>query len=163
MHTVALLLLAAISVLTGMGVVFSKNAVYSALSLTLNLIVMAVFYLTLSLQFLGIAQLLIYAGAIMVVFLFAVTVLAPEEELSLSLTEGTRISGLVVGAVIGGCLVTALVAGVKPITTVDTPSSAEAFAAQLFGRFVLPFEGTAFVLLVALIGAMLLGHRRLRG
>ena len=143
MHTVILLALAAVSVLSGMGVVFSKNAVYSALCLTLNLLVMAVLYLTMSLQFLGIAQLLIYAGAIMVVFLFAVTVLAPEEEMSLSLTEGTRLSGVLVGIVIGCCLLAAVVTGMAGHQTAMPPNTAEQFATQLFGRFVLPFEGTA--------------------
>lgn len=163
MGSVALLIMAVISVLTAAGVVFSKNAVHSALFLTAHLIMTALLYLSLSFQFLGIAQLVIYAGAIMVVFLFAVTVLAPEEELSLSLTEGTRLSGVLVGLIIGGCLVAAVGVGATGLSGTMPPQTVEVFAQSLFGRYVLPFEGTAFVLLVALIGAVLLGHRRLRG
>lgn len=163
MGSVALVILAIVSVLTAAGVVFSKNAVHSALFLTVHLIITALLYLSLSFQFLGIAQLVIYAGAIMVVFLFAVTVLAPEEELSLSLTEGTRLSGVLVGLIIGGCLVAAVGVGATGMNGTMPPQTVEVFAKSLFGRYVLPFEGTAFVLLVALIGAVLLGHRRLRG
>jgi len=163
MGSVALLILVVVSVLTAAGVVFSRNAVHSALFLTVHLLVTAVLYLSLSLQFLGIAQIVIYAGAIMVVFLFAVTVLAPEEELSLSLTEGTRLSGVLVGLIIGGSLVAAVAVGATGMAGTMPPQTVEVFAKQLFGRYVLPFEGTAFVLLVALIGAVLLGHRRRRG
>ena len=160
---IAIAILALIAVISAFGVILSRQAVHSALCLTGNLLTIAVIYLLMSFQFLGAAQLVIYAGAIMVVFLFAVTVLAPEEEMSLSLTEGTRLSGVLVGIVIGCCLLAAVVTGMAGHQTAMPPNTAEQFATQLFGRFVLPFEGTAFVLLVALIGAVLLGHRRLRG
>lgn len=161
--TAAFAFLAFCSVLSALGVVFSRNAVYSALSLTVNLIVMAGVYLSIGLQFLGVAQMLIYAGAIMVVFLFAVTVLAPEEEIRLSLTDTTRMTGIFVGALIGGGLIACI--GGAPISTASLaqpPSMLRDFAQFLFGLYVFPFETTAFILLVALIGAVLLGQRRFK-
>ena len=161
--TAAFAILALCSIVSALGVVFARNAVYSALCLTVNLIVMAGLYLSMDLQFLGVAQMLIYAGAIMVVFLFAVTVLAPEEEIRLSLTDTTRMTGIVVGALIGGGLLACI--GGAPVSTTSLaqpPSILKDFAQNLFGLYVFPFETTAFILLVGLIGAVLLGHRRFK-
>src|SRR5205814_6871845 len=70
--------LAVASVASATGVITFKNAVYSALSLILTLLFLAMFYLLLGAMFIAVVQILIYAGAIMVLFLFVVTMLAPE-------------------------------------------------------------------------------------
>src|SRR5579883_3440753 len=70
--------LAVASIASAIGVIAFKNAVYSALSLILTLLFLALFYLQLGAMFIAIVQILIYAGAIMVLFLFVVTMLAPE-------------------------------------------------------------------------------------
>jgi NADH-quinone oxidoreductase subunit J len=145
------------------GVVFSKEAVHSALCLTANLLCIAVIYVTMSLHFLAAAQLLIYAGAIMVVFLFAVTVLAPEEELFADHKDGAKWLGMLVGMALGGGLLAAgMSAQISDDTTQAVPGHLRDFAQLLFGRFVLPFECTAFVLMVGLIAAALLSHKRLK-
>ncbi len=145
------------------GVVFSKEAVHSALCLTANLLCVAVIYVSMSLHFLAAAQLLIYAGAIMVVFLFAVTVLAPEEELFADRKDGAKWLGIIVSVVLGGgLLATGFSANISDQTTRAVPGHLRDFAQVLFGRFVLPFEATAFVLMVGLIGAALLSHKRLK-
>ena len=160
---IAVCILSAVSVGSALGVVLARQAVHSALWLTGNLLSAALIYLCLSFQFLAAAQLVIYVGAIMVVFLFAVTVLAPNEDLGFTLKEGTQIFGAVVGVVLGGGLIaTAWSANVTVDSMGQPPLTIAAFAVQLFGRYVVPFECTAFVLLVALIGAVLLGHRRLK-
>lgn len=157
---VAKVIVAIAACLSGLGVVFSPQAVHSALFLTCNLLCVAVLYLLMSMHFLGAAQLLVYAGAIMVVFLFAVTVLAPEDEMTGSKSQ--RNSGIVVASVLGGTLTA--VASTANLGSSVQPfgGSVPEFAAALFGRYVFPFEATAFVLLVALIGVVLLGHRRLK-
>jgi len=161
--SIAFCILAVLSIISAIGVVFARNAIYSALNLTANLMIMSLVYLSMSLQFLGVAQLIIYAGAIMVVFLFSVTVLAPDEELSLNLTDTTRLTGISVGTLIGACLLATIAsAPIQMMKGSLAPSSLRDIAQNLFGRFVLPFECTAFVLLVALVGAALLGHRRLK-
>lgn len=162
MITAAKCVVALLALASAFGVVFSRQAVHSALFLTCNLLCVAVLYLLMSLHFLGAAQLLVYAGAIMVVFLFAVTVLAPEDEMLGKWNDSYKLTGIVVGALLGGCLV--VVTSKASLTDLASPEqgSLKQFATDLFGKFVFPFEGTAFVLLVALIGVVLLGHRRLR-
>ena len=105
---------------------------------------------------------LVYAGAIMVVFLFAVTVLAPEDEMLGKWNDSYRLTGLVVAGMLGGCLVAVNSKATLNDLAGPEQGSLKQFATDLFGKYVFPFEGTAFVLLVALIGVVLLGHRRLR-
>lgn len=161
---VAQVVVALLAMASGLGVILSSQAVHSALFLTLNLLCVAVLYLTMSLQFLGAAQLVVYAGAIMVVFLFAVTVLAPEDEMKTRWSDPTRIAGLLVAALFGGALSAVLsTASVHPTASATFNGTLQHFAVNLFGKYVFAFENTAFILLVALIGVVLLGHRRLRG
>lgn len=161
---VAKVIVALLAVFSALGVVLSPQAVHSALFLTLNLLMVAVLYLLMAYQFLGVAQLVVYAGAIMVVFLFAVTVLAPEEEMKPKLLDAARLSGLAVATLLGGALSASMaLAPVQESVPSEFPGSLKAFATQLFGKYVFAFEGTAFVLLVALLGVVLLGHRRLTG
>ncbi|HEY3475650.1 MAG TPA: NADH-quinone oxidoreductase subunit J, partial [Anaerolineales bacterium] len=72
------LILALIAITTAMGMLLSRNAVYSALFLVLNLMTVAVFYLLLGAPFIAMAQITIYAGAIMVLFLFVIMLLGAE-------------------------------------------------------------------------------------
>jgi len=162
MITLAKFVVAVLALFSAFGVAFSRQAVHSALCLTCNLLCVAVLYLLMSLHFLGAAQLLVYAGAIMVVFLFAVTVLAPEDEMLGKWNDSYRLTGIVVAAMLGACLV--VVNSKASLADLAGPEqgSLRQFATDLFGKYVFPFEGTAFVLLVALIGVVLLGHRRLR-
>lgn len=162
MITAAKCVVAALALFSAFGVAFSRQAVHSALFLTCNLLCVAVLYLLMSLHFLGAAQLLVYAGAIMVVFLFAVTVLAPEDEMLGRWNDSYKLTGVSVAALLGACLIAVNLRA--PLSDLASPEhgSLKDFATNLFGKFVFPFEGTAFVLLVALIGVVLLGHRRLR-
>src|SRR3989442_13627579 len=75
---IAFFVLAVASVASALGVILFRNAVYSALSLILTLLFLALFYLQLGAMFIAIVQILIYAGAIMVLFLFVVTILASK-------------------------------------------------------------------------------------
>ena len=152
-------ILALTLILSGVGVVAAPSAVYSALFLTVNLLSVGVMFLTLSSQFLGVAQLLIYAGAVMVVFLFAVTVLSPDQDSE----EGSwelKLGGVGVGFVAMLVLAYTLVKGGPVGSGKAQLTTVESFAAELFGKFLLPFEGTAFLLLVALMAAVILGVNR---
>src|SRR5215469_4597060 len=80
LEVVSFIVLAVASVASAIGVISFKNAVHSALSLILTLLFVALFYLQLQAMFIAIVQILIYAGAIMVLFLFVVTMLAPEQD-----------------------------------------------------------------------------------
>src|SRR5258708_32364938 len=84
---IAFFVLAVATIAAGLGVVIFKNAVHSALSLILALLFLALFYLQLGAMFIAIVQVLIYAGAIMVLFLFVVTMLASEDTGEVSSTD----------------------------------------------------------------------------
>src|SRR2546421_1208642 len=90
--------LAVASVASAIGVIAFKNAVYGALSLILTLLFLALFYLTLNAMFIAIVQILIYAGAIMVLFLFVVTMLSPDaQDLERDRFSWQRIVGGILG------------------------------------------------------------------
>src|SRR5215469_13079343 len=79
LEVVSFIVLAVASVASAIGVISFKNAVHSALCLILSLLFVALFYLQLGAMFIAVVQVLIYAGAIMVLFLFVVTMLATED------------------------------------------------------------------------------------
>jgi NADH-quinone oxidoreductase subunit J len=129
--------------------------------LVVNLGSVAVLYLTLGAQFLAVAQVAVYAGAIMVLFLFAIFVLIPgKEETGPDPRRAYRIMALPVGAVLLVLLgvVVALGGGRAPATA--PPDGVEAIARLLFTDYLLPFEVTSVLLLAAMVGVLLLARRR---
>jgi NADH-quinone oxidoreductase subunit J len=169
MEQAILLLFGVLAVGSALGVVLMPNAVYSALMLLLNLLSLATLFLLLRAQFMFAAQLIIYAGAILVLFLFVVTLLNPEGEYIFRdkrrLQQASAISfGMFLGAILVGVFLAAF-GKVQPKFTESSGANGdygtvEAFGVQLFTQFLLPFELTALVLLVALIGAVVLGKRK---
>ncbi len=165
--------LAVASVASALGVILFKNAVNSALSLILTLIFLALFYLQLGAMFIAIVQILIYAGAIMVLFLFVVTMLASE-------ADDTELHDRIpwqrwIAAILGLVLVGALSYLLFTGTTIDNGAKAtganqlsqvvnsqgniQAFGLALFHGFAFPFEVTSLLIIVAILGAMVLGRR----
>lgn len=165
MSEILLVLAATITIFAALGVIASREAVHSALFLTVHLLGVGALFLFLTHQFLAVAQLLVYAGAVMVVFMFAVTTLSPKEEpLKLLGSGGLPLAGAFAGLVMFGGLITGFQTAQIDQRLPDAPGlvpvPVSKFAADLFGPYLLPFEGTAFLLLVALIGAVMLGGRR---
>jgi NADH-quinone oxidoreductase subunit J len=165
--------LAVASVASAFGVILFKNAVNSALSLILTLLFLALFYLQLGAMFIAIVQILIYAGAIMVLFLFVVTMLASE-------ADDTELQDRIpwqrwIAAILGLVLVGALSYLLFTGTAIDNSAKAtganqlsqvvnsqgniEAFGLALFHGFAFPFEVTSLLIIVAILGAMVLGRR----
>ncbi len=173
--TVAFVALAIMATLSGLGVILFRNAVYSALSLILNLFSLALFFLLLNALFLAVVQVLIYTGAIMVLFLFVVTMLAPDardmEQRDPIRWQRGAAAGL--GVILAGGLAYILVNSVlspaarassaNSLTKmVDTYGSIQAFGMGLFHGYLFPFEVTSILLVVAIIGALVLGRRASR-
>jgi NADH-quinone oxidoreductase subunit J len=170
---VSFFVLAVASVASALGVIFFKNAVHSALSLILTLLFLALFYLQLGAMFIAIVQILIYAGAIMVLFLFVVTMLASEA----SDTEPPdripwqRGIAAALGIVLVGALSYLLITGATIDThvkasganslaaTVAKQGDTQAFGLALFHGFAFPFEVTSLLIVVAILGAMVLGRK----
>lgn len=171
MEQAVLIIAGVLAVGSALGVVIMPNAVYSALMLLLNLLSLAVLFLLLYAQFMFVAQLLVYAGAIMVLFLFVVTLLNPGGENILRDKKKLQQAGgitlaLTMGSIIISGLLFALTSNVQPnlrpeLTALGSSyGTVEGFGRVLFTSFLLPFELTALVLLVALIGAVVLGKRQ---
>lgn len=158
MKDLLLLLLGLVTVGSALGVVAFRNAVHSALSLTLNMLALAVCFLVLGFEFLSAAQVLIYAGALMVLFLFAVTLLAPKEAPHLLVGGFTQVLALLMGLAAAGELswlcAQAVYGSADPAAMAG---STRTFSALILGPYALPFEATAFLLLTAVVGAVILG------
>lgn len=158
-------ILGAFAIVTALAMLFSRNAVYSALFLIMNFAAVAVFYLQLSAPFIALAQVTVYAGAIMVLFLFVIMLLGAEQTGRTPAAWWLQPLALALGLVL---LVEALYfvfsqRGTLPIG--GTPSAAFGgpvhIGETLFNQYLLPFEVTSILLLAALVGAIVLTKRRL--
>jgi len=167
-------IMALLSVLTALGVVLHRNPIRSALLLVLNFVCLAVFYVFLNAQVLAALQVLVYAGAIMVLFLFVIQLLNLGGELNpTDPLVGQRLVGVILGAGLLAGLGAAIhyAAGHPPTATnpaLTRVTSAEnegisqiqIIGYDLFTKYVYPFELTSVLLLVGVIGVMILTKRR---
>lgn len=170
---IAFYVLAVIAVASALGVVLSRNAVYSMLSLILNLLSLALFFLSLGGIFIATIQVLIYAGAVMVLFLFVVTMLTPggqtsqgEDPLRWQWAAGIGMGVILVGALAWAGFSGAIASDAKAVgaTSLSSAISAfggntEAFGMALFHGYSFPFELTGLLLVAAVLGAVALGRR----
>jgi NADH-quinone oxidoreductase subunit J len=163
------LLLALIAVATALGMLLSRNAIYAALFLVLNFVTVAVFYLLLGAPFIAMAQITVYAGAIMVLFLFVIMLLGaenlPQEQmlpwqkplagiLAIALAAESTFIFLTRARPIGDVS--------QPDASVNTMTNLRALGEVLFTQYLLPFEVTSILLLVAMIGAIVLVRKEKR-
>ena len=153
--------LAGLSVAFSLLVVFQRNVVHSAMALVATLFLVAVLFLTLDAAMVGILQILVYAGAIMVLFLFVIMLLNPGA------LEGRRVVWWLLGSAAALLLLFEFVpffADSRRFVAGQAPAngpfgSPEMLAQSLFSDFVLPFEIASVLLLVAIIGAVVLAKR----
>lgn len=155
-------IVAVVAILGGIGVIAMREPVKSVLSLVVVMIALGAMFLLLSAQFVFIVQLIVYAGAVMVLFLFVVALLGPARE------RRTRrlgrfhwvVAGLAAVVLFG--LVTSLLTGVPWRTPqqadLNVFGTVESIGAGLFGPFLYPFELTSILLVVAAVGAIYLSR-----
>jgi NADH-quinone oxidoreductase subunit J len=155
--------LAIVGVVCGGMVVWHRNPMSSAIYLVITMLCLAGFYILLSGAFVAVIQVLVYAGAVMVLILFVIMMLnMPQETFQ---REGSTPAWIVAGG-IGLLLVIRLTGLFRQGQPSEIPPPGEDFGtiqavgAHLFGAFVLPFELTSVLLLVAIIGAVILAKRR---
>ncbi|HVL80897.1 MAG TPA: NADH-quinone oxidoreductase subunit J [Actinomycetota bacterium] len=150
-----------------LGMVFSRNSVHGALLLVVNLGAIAGLFLTLEAEFLFVAQIIVYAGAIMVLFLFVIMLLGVDRSEPLmeprplqrrQLTFAVLIAIPLIAGLSATFAIPALTA--SPGALPENFGSPEALGQKLFRDYLLPFEVTALLLLVAAIGILLLARRR---
>ena len=154
--------LAILMIASALTVVVHRRPIYSALALINTLFLIAVMFALLDAQLLAYLQVIVYAGAIMVLFLFVIMLLSLEGEERgagrLGLRGLAAISGLILAIEIG----TLSAAGTRA-SVAQVPSSygtTESLAERLFTRHLLPFELTSVLLLVAIVGAVVMARRK---
>jgi NADH-quinone oxidoreductase subunit J len=155
-------ILAAIAIATAIGMLLSRSAVYAALYLVVNFVSVAIFYLLLDAPFIALSQIAVYAGAIMVLFLFVIMLIGLENlpgELNWRQLAWPLAMGILL-LVEGVFLVIQRVGRDVYIGQTGTALSDPSLMAKvLFTDYVLPFQITAVLLLVAMIGAIVLSKR----
>ena len=166
--------LAVVSVATAIGVVLHRNPIRSALLLIVNFCALAVFYVLLNAPVLAVMQNLVYAGAIMVLFLFVIMLLNLGGEMSPS---DPLVGQRMVGAILGIALLSGLMFAINQWAAVKPPvdqasldritqaqnqgaSQIQIIGWDLFTRYVYPFELTSVLLLVGVMGVIILTKRR---
>jgi NADH-quinone oxidoreductase subunit J len=156
-------LLAPIAVLASLGVLFSKKAVHSALMLAGTMLSLAVLYLAQDAPFLGVVQVVVYTGAVMMLFLFVLMLVGVDSGDSLVETlRGQRVAALVAALGFGALLIFSLGDAVVTNTGLDAANSdgnVQGLATLIFSRYVFAFEVTSALLITAAMGAMILAHR----
>jgi NADH-quinone oxidoreductase subunit J len=152
--------LAGLLILSSLAVVFLRNVVHCALALVAALFLVAVFFLTLHASMVGVLQVLIYAGAIMVLFLFVIMLLNPAAvEQRAGAWWGFGIAAALLLAIGLSAVGMNGEPPADPFTETELFGSPEMLAKSLFTDFVLPFEIASVLLLVAIIGAVVLAKR----
>jgi NADH-quinone oxidoreductase subunit J len=157
------LVLAGLAILSALGMLLSRNALYSALYLIINFLTVAVMYLTLHAPFIAIVQITVYTGAIMVLFVFVIMLLGAEQIGSRHPNRWFLPLALCMGAVL--LLETVYIVLSQRDLLPEAAKinaqfgSPQAIGTLLFNQYLLPFEATSILLLVAMIGAIVLTKR----
>ncbi|AWW38194.1 MULTISPECIES: NADH-quinone oxidoreductase subunit J [Streptomyces] len=157
-------ILGTVAVIGALCTVFMKKAVHSALCLAGTMIVLAVFYLANGAYFLGIVQIVVYTGAIMMLFLFVVMLVGVTAADSLKETiKGQRwlalLCGLGFGVLLVGGIGSASLTEFNGLGQANAGGNVEGLAALIFTKYVFAFELTGALLITAAVGAMVLTHR----
>ena len=158
--------LAPLSVIASLGMLLVKKAVHSALLLAWVMITLAIFYIAQDALFLGIVQIIVYTGAVMMLFLFILMLVGVDSSDSLTETiTGLRPIAITAALGFGGLLVSLLghaTLGREAVGLAEANSSGnvQGLAALLFSKYVWPFEVVSALLVTAAIGAMVLAHHQ---
>ncbi len=156
--------LGTVALIGAIGVVMAANAVYSALFLAMTMISLAVFYMAQDALFLGVVQVVVYTGAVMMLFLFVLMLIGVDSAESLVETlRGQRVAALVAGAGFGILLIAGIANATTPpfsgLTAANAHGNVNGLATLIFSRYLWAFELTSALLITAAIGAMVLAHR----
>jgi NADH-quinone oxidoreductase subunit J len=157
---------APVSVGSAVAMLFQRNAIHAALFLIVNFFTLAVFYLVLSAPFLFAVQIIVYAGAIMVLFLFVLMLLGVESQEAVRETiKGQRPAAVLLTLGLLVAIVAALAAGVfdaapTSLAAANEGGNVQAVGRLLFTRYTFAFETAGVLLVVAAVGALVLGKRQ---
>ncbi|MFH5206693.1 NADH-quinone oxidoreductase subunit J [Antrihabitans sp. NCIMB 15449] len=157
-------ILGTIAVIGALGVVGASKAVYSAIFLAMTMIILAFFYIAQDAVFLGVVQIVVYTGAVMMLFLFVLMLVGVDSSDSLVETlKGQRIAAIAAGLGFGVLLIAGIgnasVGGYAGLDAANAAGNVEGLAELIFVKYVWAFELTGALLITATIGAMVLAHR----
>jgi NADH-quinone oxidoreductase subunit J len=163
-ETAAFWILAPLSVLAALGMLVVKKAVHSALLLAMTMMALAIFYLAQDATFLGIVQVVVYTGAIMMLFLFVLMLVGVDASDSLTETiRGQRVAAglaaLGFGLLLVGVVGNAVTRTSTGLSGANKGGNVQGVAQLIFTRYVFAFEVTSALLITAALGAMVLAHR----
>ena len=157
-------ILAPLMVAAALGILFVRKAVHAALLLAVVMISLAVLYLALEAPFLFVVQIIVYTGAILMLFLFVMMLIGVDTTDSVVETiRGQRLMAVVLGLLFGATVVIAVaqvsVGAITGLTAANEDGNVMGLARLVFTRYVFAFEVTSALLITAAMGAMVLAHR----
>jgi NADH-quinone oxidoreductase subunit J len=164
LEAVTFWVLGTLAVLSAIAVVAAPKAVYSAIFLAITMIILAVLYIAQDALFLGIVQIVVYTGAVMMLFLFVLMLIGVDSADSLVETiRGQRLAAIGAGLAFGVLLIAGIgnlsATGFTGLGEANAGGNVEGLAALIFVRYLWAFELTSALLITATLGAMVLTHR----
>ncbi|HEX6682454.1 MAG TPA: NADH-quinone oxidoreductase subunit J [Candidatus Limnocylindrales bacterium] len=163
-EAVTFFLLAPIAVIGALGMVMARNAVHSALWLVLTMLSLGVFYIVQAGPFIGMVQIIVYTGAIMMLFLFVLMLVGRDASDSVIETlRGQKVVAIALGVGLAGLLGTGVHQATRDIPVVgleqaNANGNVQGLASLIFTKYVFAFEVTSALLITAAVGAMILAH-----
>ena len=158
--------LAALAVIGAVSLILQKHPIHSALSLIVVMIALAGLYLLLGAEFVAAVQIIVYGGAIMVLFVFVIMLLNAGLEEHTSISKLAGFPGILLALALTGFIgaTVARSAGLTQVTSGNgnisgALSSTRELSTMIFKNFAYPFELTSFLILIAILGAIVLAHR----
>lgn len=155
--------LAVLTLFSGLGTIMSKNPIHSVMYLILTFFSLSAHYILMNAQFLAVVNIIVYAGAIMVLFLFVIMFLNMKEEAE----ELKKNSTIIAASIVGGTIGIILIAMFRQVQTKPTDPNfydsqigmIESLGDFLYKDYILPFELISILFLVAMVGAVMLGSK----
>lgn len=166
MEIILFIVLAVICAVTSILMITRANPIISALFLILNFAALSGIYLLLNAQFIAVAQIIVYAGAIMVLFLFVIMLLRPERDKIFTFNPRLKLFAFFIAFVVLAQLVFIIFTSSRSVASdvnleksVNT-GTIETIGTELFSNYILPVEAVGFLLLSAAIGALVLAKKK---
>ena len=156
------LVLAALAVLGALSLILQRHPIHSALSLIVVMVALAGLYLLMGAEFVAAVQIIVYGGAIMVLFVFVIMLLNAGEEERTNFSKLATYAGIPLAVATAGLIAAAIVRSSANLSTAGptaTLTSTKTLSILLLREFVYPFELTSFLVLVAILGAIVLAQR----
>ena len=154
--------LAAMAVIGAVSLILQKHPIHSALSLIVVMVALAGLYLLLGAEFVAAVQIIVYGGAIMVLFVFVIMLLNAGVEEHTSISRMAGAPGLLLVVALGGFVAATIAKSTESVQAAPQTgqiASTTGISNMLFKDFVYPFELTSFLILVAVLGAIVLAQR----